>query len=81
MKKGFKLLVTMLLAMLIAMSSVMPAFAQAEETVALCSDDGAVPRNSNYIYEYKYDENGRLMYRIWDDFKQLYITDWMYWDN
>ena len=78
MKKGLKILVTMFIAMFIAMSSVMPAFALAEGDVTVCSDGGVVPCSDDLVYHYKYDENGRLMVRIWSEFKQMYVTDWTY---
>ena len=77
MKKRLKLFVTMLLALTVAMSAILPTVAFAQGDAAVCGDEGVMPCN-NWEYEYKYDENGRLMYRIWDNNKGMYITDWIY---
>lgn len=78
MKKGLKFFVTMLLALTVAMSAILPAVAFAQGDAAVCGDEGVEPRENDWEYEYKYDENGRLMYRIWDNNKGMYITDWIY---
>lgn len=70
MKKFFRIFAAMMLAVLIAMSAVAPAFAQAEQ--------GIEQRDEQFVTYYKYDEDGRLMYRIWSIAYDYWITDWQY---
>lgn len=71
MKKGLKLFLTMLLVLTVAMSAVLPTVAFAQGDVEVCNDE-------QFVTHYKYDENGRLMFRIWSIAYDYWITDWEY---